>query len=338
MAKRSFRPEFAPPPQPGLVRGVALAILAHALLLAALTWGVSWQRDTDKLMSAEAELWSSTPQQAAPRRVEAPPAPPPPPPVPTPQQAAPRRVEAPPAPPPPPPVPVQAVTPPPPPAPSQADIALEREKERLAQDKRRQEEIERQREREQARRAEAEKAEAQRKLAEQKRLEEQKKLAEQKRLEDQKKLAEQKRLEDQKKREQLAQAKAREQQDASRLERQREENLRRMAGLAGATGSPSATGTAMQSSGPSSSYAGRVVARVRPNIVFTGDVPGNPLTEVEVRVAPDGTITSRRVTKSSGVKSWDEAVLRALDRTETLPRDVDGRVHSPLFMEFRPKG
>ena len=57
-----------------------------------------------------------------------------------------------------------------------------------------------------------------------------------------------------------------------------------------------------------------------------------------VSIAPDGTITSRKITKSSGVKSWDDAVLRALDRTEVLPRDTDGRVHSPLIMEFRPRG
>jgi colicin import membrane protein len=111
-----------------------------------------------------------------------------------------------------------------------------------------------------------------------------------------------------------------------------------MQGLAGATGGPTSTGTALRSAGPSDSYAGRIRARVRPNIVFTDDIAGNPTAEVEVRMAPDGTITSSKIVKSSGVKSWDNAVLRALDRTETLPRDVDGRVHTPLIIEFRPKG
>jgi len=58
---------------------------------------------------------------------------------------------------------------------------------------------------------------------------------------------------------------------------------------------------------------------------------------VEVRLAPDGTIVGKRLVKSSGVKSWDEAVLRALDKTEVLPRDVDGRVPSPVTIEFRPR-
>ncbi len=108
--------------------------------------------------------------------------------------------------------------------------------------------------------------------------------------------------------------------------------------LATGTGRPEDTGTAARAAGPSESYAGRIRARVRPNIVFSDDVPGNPTAEVEVRLAPDGTITSRRLTKSSGIGSWDEAVLRALDKTEVLPRDIDGRVHTPLIIQFRPKG
>ena len=71
--------------------------------------------------------------------------------------------------------------------------------------------------------------------------------------------------------------------------------------------------------------------------MYTDDVAGNPVTEVEVRMAPDGTITQRRITKPSTSKSWDDAVLRALDRTAVLPRDVDGRVHTPLIMSFRPR-
>jgi colicin import membrane protein len=58
---------------------------------------------------------------------------------------------------------------------------------------------------------------------------------------------------------------------------------------------------------------------------------------VEVRASPDGTIVARKLIQSSGVKAWDEAVLRAIDKTEVLPRDTDGRVPSPLEISFRPK-
>ena len=73
---------------------------------------------------------------------------------------------------------------------------------------------------------------------------------------------------------------------------------------------------------------------MRPNIVFTDDAPGNPVAEVEVRTGPTGTIISRRITKSSGVKAWDDAVLRALDRTEKLPSDK-GRYWNPMLITFR---
>ncbi len=67
-------------------------------------------------------------------------------------------------------------------------------------------------------------------------------------------------------------------------------------------------------------------------------IQGNPSAEVEVRTAPDGTILgSPRLVKSSGVKAWDEAVLRAIEKTEVMPRDVDGRVPAPLLIELRPK-
>jgi colicin import membrane protein len=82
------------------------------------------------------------------------------------------------------------------------------------------------------------------------------------------------------------------------------------------------------------------VARILPNIYFPGDVAainGNPGAEVEVRADANGTIISRKLLKSSGIKAWDEAVLKAIDKTETLPRDIDGRVPSHLEFTFRPK-
>lgn len=128
----------------------------------------------------------------------------------------------------------------------------------------------------------------------------------------------------------------RQKEEETRQARLREENLKRIIGQAG-TGAPGSTGTAPREAGPSASYAGRIIARVKPNIVLTNDVPGNPLAQVEVRCAPDGAIIGRRLVRSSGNKEWDDAVLRALDRTEVLPRDTDGRVPSPMLLDFRPR-
>ncbi len=147
---------------------------------------------------------------------------------------------------------------------------------------------------------------------------------------------EKQRLEAQKKAE-ATKLRQQEQAAAKALEKQRQENLARMAGLAGASGNPNSTGTAKQSAGPSGNYAGRITARVKPNIVFMEDLAGNPAADVEVRCAPDGTIVGRRLIKSSGHKAWDEAVLKAIDKTERLPRDTDGSVYPVLVIGFRPK-
>ncbi|PJC19809.1 MAG: protein TolA, partial [Comamonadaceae bacterium CG_4_9_14_0_8_um_filter_60_18] len=225
------RLEFTPPATPGLLRALLLALLAHGLLVAALTWGVQWKRDAQQL-SAEAELWAAVPQEAA--APEPPPLPP-----------AAEPVQQPPAPPP-------VVEPP------KVDIALEREKQRLQKQK----QLEREKQQE--------------KLQQEKLRQEQLKAEKLKQAQADKA--------------KLAQEKKKAEQETKRLEAQRLQNLQRMAGMAGATGGANASGIALKSAGPSASYAGRIRARIKPNIVFTEELQGNPTAEVEVRTAPDGTI------------------------------------------------
>ena len=89
--------------------------------------------------------------------------------------------------------------------------------------------------------------------------------------------------------------------------------------------------------GPSDSYGGRIRARIKPNISFREEIESNSPTEVEVRCSPDGTIIGIKIIKSSGNVGWDRAVTTALEKTAILPRDIDGSVHSPLVISFRPK-
>lgn len=126
-------------------------------------------------------------------------------------------------------------------------------------------------------------------------------------------------------------------QEEQRLAALREENLKRIMGQAGATGDPSSTGRTARSAGPSSGYAGRIKARIKPNLSFPDTVAGNPPVEVEIQLSPDGTILASRVLKSSGSIEWDNAVLRAIDKTGTLPRDENGRVWTPMIIEWRPR-
>jgi colicin import membrane protein len=293
-----------PQPPGGMGRGALLALAVHGLLLLALALGVSWRSRTPPTFAAE--LWSATPQAAAPRAAEsapvpAPPPPPPPPPTPTPRVAAP--------------------APAPPPA-VDAQIAMDKarqEKEKAERTRAERENAERERQ------AKAEKEKAERDKAQRER---------QAAAEAKARADAQAKAEAQAKRE--AQEKREQQVEEQRLAKLREDNLKRMLGQAGATGAPGATGTAARDAAPSASYAGKIIARIKPNILLTETVTGQPAADVEVRASPTGSILSRRLVKPSGSKDWDEAVLRAIDRTAELPRDVDGRVPPVLVITFTP--
>ena len=300
MSLASDRPEFTPPPTPGRSRAIILAILAHIILIAALTWGVGWKRESNNA-PVQAELWSTTVQQAAPALIE-----------PTPElkvepKIEPKRepkVE------PPPPKPVKAAESEPKIDPQIAIEKAKEEKKKLEKKK-----------------AEAKalaKKEAEEEAEEEERIEA---LAKKKRTIEAKKAKDAKDA-----KEAANDAKY----DAS-LKAARDANLKRIQGLAGASGAETATGIAKQSTGPSAGYAGRVVARIKPNIVFTEYISTNPTAVIEVRCASDGRIVGKKLVKSSGIKAWDDAVMRAIDKTEILPKDTDGTVPSSFEISFRPK-
>jgi colicin import membrane protein len=308
--------EFAPPPTGGWGRSMSFALFMHLLLLAALTWGVQWKTQPNTL-SASAELWSAVPMEAAPAANE---------PEPTPPQAVP------------PPEPVKAVEPKPepkptPPAPPKVDAAAEREAADIALKKEKEKKLQEKKEAELEKKKKLEKDKLEKAKLDKEKLKEKEK-------EKAKELEKKKKEEALKKEVTAAKAKEDAKKAAAeekRTEALRNENLKRMQGMAGASGEENSKGTALKASGPSASYAGRIRARIKPNITFTEDVAGNPKAEVEVRTSPDGTIISRKLLSSSGNKAWDEAVLKAIDKTVTLPRDEDGRVPPVLEISFRPK-
>ena len=315
---------LSPPQPPGMVRALGLALLAHGLLLVALVINVQWKQTESA--TVEAELWSSSVQMAAPKAVDVPPPPP---------AEAPRPT---------PPPPVAKVQPPPPaPDVKDADIALERAKKKREAEKLEQAQQDKADKAEKAKRDKLEKDKA---LKAQKAEEAaDKKAAEDKRLKD-KKAAQDKQdaldkkakaTQDARDAAKAAAEKASAQADAKALAAQRADNLKRIAGMAGATGGANATGSALQSSAPSAGYGGKVVAKVKPNIVFPDDFEGNPKAEVEIRLSPDGTILSSKLVKPSGNKAWDDAVLKAIDKTQTMPRDNDGRVPSSMIIGFKPR-
>ena len=320
-AKHAPHLEFAPPAAPGMGRAWVVAGIAHLALFLALGLATAWKTQP-QTVQAEAELWSAVPQAAAPKLQEPPPRPPEPEPKP----------EPPPKPAPPRPAP----EPKPDNSLRDAQIALEKKKE---EDKKKQEAAERQRKALEKKKKEAEEKAAQDKATKEKALKDkaaQEKAAQEKKELDKKKAADNAKADEDKRKQEQARKEAEDKADAAVAEALRKEQMQRMQGMAGASGGPNATGTALKSSGPSASYAGRLVGRIKPNITYPGDMIGNPRAEVEVRVAADGTITSRRIVQSSGNKAWDDAVLRAIDKTEILPKDTDGRVPPLIVLGFRP--
>lgn len=332
-------PHYRVPPEPNRWPAIGLAVGVHALLLAFLVIGVSWQSNTP--VAVEAEIWDVNTQVAAP-----PPPPPEPEPEPEPETLPPEPTP-------------RAVTPPPPPVeqpapPKQPDIALEREKKRKEELKRkeeaRQEEARQERERELAeqKRLEQQKTEQKKakELAEKKERElaekKEKELAEKKaRDEAEKKEAEQKKKEEaEKKKKADAEKKKQEAAEQKKRDAARAEEMRRITGAVG-SGSPSSTGTAAQSSAPGrdKGYVAAITAKVKGNTAYAGslDEPGNPVVSFRVEQLPTGEIISVRKIKSSGIPSFDDAVEKGISKSSPLPKKKDGTVERSLVIDFHMK-
>jgi colicin import membrane protein len=279
-----------PPEAAGMGRGLLFALVAHGLLLAALSWSVNWRSNSEPAF--EAELWSAVPQIAAPRE-EAPPEPEPEAPKPPePDRAAQQRAAE------------EAAA-----EQREAEIAIAKAK-KLKEEKARQEAAKLEREKA------AKEKEAKEKAAKDKAAKEEQERKKEKAAKDAK------------------EAKLAKEADARR-EAQRQEFLRRIQGMAG--GTPGSTGTAAQNAAPSSGWVGRVKGKIKPLIIYTEDSAANPMTEVQVALAPDGRILGSKVTKPSSDADWDRAVIRAIEKAEMLPRDTDGRVPPVIILTFRPR-
>jgi colicin import membrane protein len=322
------------PPEPNRWPSIGLAVGVHALLIAFLVIGVNWQNNTP--VAVEAEIWDVTTQTAAP---------PPPPPEPEPEPE--------PETPPPEPTP-RAVPPPPPPVeqpapPKQPDIALEREKKRQ-EDLKRKEEARQERERE---------------LAEQKRIEQKreddrkaKELADKKERDEAKKArdladkkereAAEKKAQDLAKKEEADKKKKAEKDKAEKLAKDKAENAKlaklrdeEMKRLMAGAGNPGSTGSAAQSTAPRTDkgYVAAITAKVKGNTSYPGstDEPGNPTASFRVQQLPTGEIVSVSKIKSSGVPAFDDAVEKGITKSSPLPKKKDGTVERSLVIDFHMK-
>lgn len=331
--REALHPPTADSPRTGWV----MSLLAHALLLLALTLGVQWHTADPEGVSAE--LWSAVPQIAAAPQGQTDGQPTPTPPQDTAAQAEQARQ-------------AQEQAQEQARQQQQAEAAAERAAEQKAAKAAQaaaaqaQEEREAELARERDQRAREKRQQADREAREKEKAAQAKAAEEKAAKEAAKEKADKadKAAKDKAAKEQAAKEQADKARQAKLAEAARQDQLRRMAaqlgsptGVAGANGAQGSTGTAQRTSGPSANYAGRIKAYIKPNIVQLDSIDGNPRAVVEVRCAPDGTIIGRRLTHSSGNRDWDETVLRAIDRTGKLPRDTDGTIPPTMEIGFTPK-
>lgn len=320
MPKPSDHSTLKPPGTSLKGRYVLLAIGVHVLLLAALSMNFYWRSETPP--PAQAELWTAmpnvTPQHSS---------------NPTLPRVTPHR--APPAETPP------SVT-------QDADLALERarqererqEAERLAQAQR----AEHERAQQEAARQEAQRqAEQQRAEQERERQEAERKAAEEQARQEAAKLEAQRQEAERKAAAERARQEAARQQaqrEAAEREALRQQQLANMHSALGGSGN-STSG----SSGPiggngnaSASYRNRLAGIIKRNVIYNSTTNNNPETLVYVETDNTGKITLVRITRSSGDQAWDEAVERALWKTDQLPADTDGsRPDTKFNFRFRPQ-
>jgi len=78
-------------------------------------------------------------------------------------------------------------------------------------------------------------------------------------------------------------------------------------------------------------YTGKIVSKIRRNIVMPPDVMDDARVEFSVTLLPGGTVLSAKMSKSSGNAAYDNAVERAILKSQPLPLPSD----VALFNRFR---
>ncbi|MBR7801091.1 energy transducer TonB [Undibacterium fentianense] len=121
-----------------------------------------------------------------------------------------------------------------------------------------------------------------------------------------------------------------------------EENMRRLNGQAVKSGA-GGLGDALKSTGNNRgdpSYNAKVAAKIRSNTIFvvSDTSSSNPTVEFIINLFPDGSLRGPvKKTKSSGILAFDEAVEKAIDKSQPFPRDKTGSVPASLNIVHRMK-
>jgi len=107
---------------------------------------------------------------------------------------------------------------------------------------------------------------------------------------------------------------------------------------AGSAGGRPGGSAAAGTGGGDASYAGQLNALIRPRIIFAvpENTPASIYADFQVDLLPTGEILAVKKLKASGLPGYDEAVERAIRRTDPFPRKRDGTVERTVIIRFRP--
>jgi len=86
-------------------------------------------------------------------------------------------------------------------------------------------------------------------------------------------------------------------------------------------------------------YTGKIVSKIRRNIVMPPDVADDARAEFLVTLLPGGTVLGAKLTRSSGNAAYDNAVERAILKSQPLPLPTDVAMFSrfrELELVFKP--
>lgn len=78
-------------------------------------------------------------------------------------------------------------------------------------------------------------------------------------------------------------------------------------------------------------FTGKIQGKIKRNVVMPPNVPADARAEFSVTLLPGGTVLSARLTRSSGNAAYDNAVERAILKSQPLPLPPDVQ----LFNRFR---
>ena len=284
------------------IKAGVLALLVHVVFFIFMTFGLSWK--TNPPEGIVVDLWSDLPQpeQKPTKKVKAQPPKPAPSkkikPVPPKKVkvAPPKKIKV---------VPPKKVES----LPSKADIELKKEKEKkakLAKEKK---------EKEKKARLAKEKKEKEKKA----------RLAKEKKEKEREvRLAKEKKEKERKIKEQNARVAA--ETERFQKELREEEERRRLQKLAYAK--------AAAKRNLIDEYKAKILAKIKSKLVLPPDLPNDPVAEYNITLLPGGEILSVKLRNSSGFRSFDEAVERAIILARPLPLPKD----KLLFPNFRDLG